>query len=161
LITAYAHTYGFEAVIYRLANIVGPRNKHGVIHDFIQKLKKDPKELEILGDGSQTKSYLYVTDCIEAMLLGLKSTEPAEIYNVGSENQIDVKTIAEIVVEEMGLQDVEFKFTGGVDGGRGWIGDVKNMLLDTTKLKTHGWKPKHNSKQAITETIKELTRQQV
>lgn len=73
------------------------------------------------------------------MLVGLgKSTEQVEIYNVGSEDQINVKTIAEIVAEEMGLQNVKFKFTGGVDGGRGWKGDVKNMLLDITKLKSHG-----------------------
>jgi UDP-glucose 4-epimerase len=85
-----------------------------------------------------------------------KSTEQVEIYNVGSEDQINVKTIAEIVAEEMGLQNVKFKFTGGVDGGRGWKGDVKNMLLDITKLKSHGWKPKLNSKQAITKTLKEL-----
>jgi UDP-glucose 4-epimerase len=150
MISAYAYTYGFKALIYRLANIIGPRSKHGVIYDFIQKLNKNPKELEILGDGTQTKSYLYITDCAEAMLLGLeKSTEQVEIYNVGSKDQINVKTIAEIVAEEMGLQGVKFKFTGGVDGGRGWKGNVKNMLLDITKIKSLGWKPKHNSKQAI------------
>jgi len=155
LISAYAYTYGFKAIIYRLANIVGPRSQHGVIYDFIQKLQKDPNELEILGDGTQNKSYLYITDCIEAMLLGLeKSTEQVEIYNVGSEDQIDVKTIAEIVAEKMGLQDIKFKFTGGVDGGRGWKGDVKNMLLDVNKIKSLGWKPKLNSKQAIRQAIK-------
>jgi UDP-glucose 4-epimerase len=150
LISAYAHTYGFKAIIYRLANIVGPRNKHGVIHDFVQKLKTNPKELEILGDGNQNKSYLYINDCIEAMLIGLEKTNSqVEIYNVGSEDQITVKTIAEIVVEEMRLKNVQFKFTGGVDGGRGWRGDVKNMLLDITKIKSLCWKPKHNTKQAI------------
>jgi len=162
LITAYAHTYGFKAIIYRLANIVGTRSKHGVIHDFIQKLKKNPKQLEILGDGTQSKSYLYVADCVEAMLLGLeKSSKSVEIYNVGSEDQITVKEIAKIITQEMGLKNVKFTYTGGVDGGRGWIGDVRNMLLDVNKLKSLGWKPEHNSKQAITKTIKELTRQQV
>jgi UDP-glucose 4-epimerase len=118
--------YGFEAIILRLANVVDPKSTHGVIHDFIQKLKRNPKELEILGDGTQTKSYLYISDCIEAMLLGLeKSKRHIEIYNVGSENQIDVKTIAQIVIEEMGLKNVKLTFTGGVDGGRGWKGDVK------------------------------------
>jgi len=87
LISAYAHIYNFKAVIYRLANTVGPRNKHDVIHDFIQKLHKNPKQLEILGDGTQTKSYLYISDCIEAILLGLeKSEKHVEIYNVGSED---------------------------------------------------------------------------
>jgi UDP-glucose 4-epimerase len=150
LISAYAHTYGFRAIIYRLANVVGPRSKHGVIHDFIQKLRANPKELEILGDGTQNKSYLYVTDCIEAMLLGLERTkDQVEIYNIGSEDQATVKTIAEIVMEEMRLTNVQFKFTGGVDGGRGWKGDVKNMLLDISRIETLGWKPKHNTKQAI------------
>jgi len=155
LISAYAYTYGFKAIIYRLANIVGPRSQHGVIYDFIQKLQKNPNILEILGDGTQNKSYLYINDCIEAMLLALeKSTEQVEIYNVGSEDQIDVKTIAEIAADKMGLQNIKFKFTGGVDGGRGWKGDVKNMLLDVSKIKSLGWKPKLNSKQAIRKAIK-------
>jgi UDP-glucose 4-epimerase len=154
LITAYAYTYGFKAVIYRIANVVGPRSRHGVVYDFVQKLKKNRNELEILGDGTQKKSYLYVSDCIEAMLLGIaKSSQQVEIYNIGSEDQIDVKTIANIVVEEMGLKDVKFVFTGGV-GGRGWLGDVKNMQLDINKIKKLGWKPKLNSEQAIRLTVR-------
>jgi UDP-glucose 4-epimerase len=155
LVTAYAYTYGFKAVIYRIANVVGPRSRHGVVYDFVQKLKRSRSELEILGNGTQTKSYLYVSDCIEAMLLGIeKSSEQVEIYNIGSEDQIDVKTIANIVVEEMGLKDVKFVFTGGVDGGRGWIGDVKNMHLDINKIKKQGWKPRLSSEQAIRQTVK-------
>jgi UDP-glucose 4-epimerase len=157
LITAYSHTYGLKAIIYRLANIIGPRSRHGVIYDFIQKLKRNPKKLEILGDGTQKKSYLYINDCIEAMLLGLeKSTRPIEIYNIGSEDQINVKTIAQIVINEMQLKNVKLIFTGGVDGGRGWKGDVKNMLLDINKIKSKGWKPKLNSKQAVKKTAKTL-----
>lgn len=159
LISGYAHTYGFKAIIYRLANVVGPRSRHGVIHDFIQKLNRNPKELEILGDGTQNKSYVYISDCVQALLTGLeKSTDPVEIYNVGSEDQINVKTIAKIVVEEMGLRDVKFKFTRGVDGGRGWKGDVKCMLLDAGKIMMLGWKPKLNSAQAIRTTIRENIR---
>jgi UDP-glucose 4-epimerase len=155
LVTAYAYTYGFKAVIYRIANVVGPRSRLGVVYDFVQKLKRNRSELEILGDGTQTKSYLYVSDCIEAMLLGIeKSSEQVEIYNIGSEDQIDVKTIANIVVGEMGLKDVKFVFTGGVDGGRGWVGDVKNMRLDINKIKRLGWKPRLNSEQAIRQTVK-------
>jgi UDP-glucose 4-epimerase len=155
LITAY--TYGFKAIIYRLSNIVGPRSRHGVIFDFVEKLRRSPGQLEVLGDGTQTKSYLHVKDCIDAILLGLdKSSAQVEIFNVGSEDQVDVKTVAQIVVEEMGLEGVKLVFTGGVDGGRGWKGDVKNMLLDITKLKTQGWKPKLNSRQAVRETAKSL-----
>jgi len=161
LITAYAYTYGFKGVILRLANIVGPRSKHGVIYDFIQRLNKNPKELEILGDGTQTKSYLYITDCIEAMLLGLeKAQKRVEVFNLGSEDQINVKTIAQIVAEEMGLKNVKFKLTGGVDGGRGWKGDVKNMLLDVSRLKSLGWKPRLNSEEAVRQAAHDLVKEQ-
>jgi UDP-glucose 4-epimerase len=160
LIAAYAYTYGFNAVIYRLANIVGPRSRHGVLCDFVQKLRRNPEELEILGDGAQTKSYLHVSDCVEAMLLGLKkSGGQVEIFNVGSEDQVDVKTIAETVIEEMGLKNVKLTFTGGVDGGRGWKGDVKNMLLDISKIKSLGWKPRLNSKQAVREAAKRIIKE--
>lgn len=154
LISAYAYTYDFKAIIYRLANIVGPRSKHGVIYDFVQKLKANPKELEILGDGNQTKSYLYITDCIEAMLIGLEKTKNhVEIYNVGSKDQIDVKTIAQIVIKEMGLKNVKLTYTGGE---RGWKGDVKNMLLDISKLKSSGWTPKLSSKEAVRQATRNL-----
>ncbi len=157
LISAYAHTYGFKAVIFRLANIVGPRSQHGVVYDFIQKLRRNPRELEVLGDGTQVKSYLHVSDCVEAMLLGVeRSSRQVEIFNVGSEDQVDVRTIAKMVIEEMGLKDVRLNFTGGVDGGRGWRGDVKNMLLDIKKLKSLGWRPKYGSKEAVRSAIRDL-----
>jgi len=157
LIASYSNTYGIKALIFRLANIVGPRNKHGVIHDFIVKLRKNQKELEILGDGSQTKSYLYISDCIDAIILAVKKTRKSiEIFNVGSEDQINVKRIAEIIVDVMGLQNVKFKFTGGVNGGRGWKGDVKIMLLDISKLKSLGWKPEHNSEESVRKAAESL-----
>ena len=157
LIMSYAHSYGFNAVIYRLANVVGPRSEHGVIYDFFRKLRRNPKELEILGDGTQEKSYLYVKDCVQAMLIGLKSLDRrVDIFNVGSEDQVNVKRIAEIVVEEMGLNDVKFRFTGGVNGGRGWVGDVKKMLLDVSKLKSKGWKARYNSEESVRLAIRSI-----
>jgi UDP-glucose 4-epimerase len=157
LITAYAHSFDKNAVILRLANIVGPRSQHGVIHDFISKIKQNPTELEILGDGTQTKSYLYIDDCIEAILVAFENqNKRVEIFNIGSEDQVNVKTIASIVAEEMGCKEIKFKFTGGVQGGRGWIGDVKTMLLDVSKLKQLGWKPKLNSAEAVRKATKEL-----
>lgn len=157
LIASYAYTYGFKAVIYRLANIVGARTKHGVIHDFIRKLKENPKSLEILGDGTQKKSYLHVSDCLEAMLIGLEaSKEKVEIYNIGSDDQVSVKEIADIICGKMGLNNVQYMFTGGVDGGRGWKGDVKFMLLNSNKLKQLGWKPKFNSRQAVERAVEEI-----
>jgi len=157
LISAYANTYGFRAVIYRLANIVGSRSQHGVIHDFIKKLQKNPKRLEILGDGTQTKSYLHVEDCIEAILTGLHANnEKVNIFNIGSEDQITVREIADIICAKMGLKGVQYIFTGGVDGGRGWKGDVKNMLLSIEKLKKFGWKPRLNSRQAVERAVSEI-----
>ena len=150
LISAYCNMFGIRGAIYRFANIVGSRSKHGVIWDFIHKLIKNPKLLEILGDGNQTKSYLLVDECIDAFLFGLEhASQRVEIYNIGSEDQITATEIAKIVVEEMNLKDVKFNYTGEVEGGRGWIGDVKNMLLDISKLKKLGWKPKHNSAESV------------
>jgi UDP-glucose 4-epimerase len=139
-----------------LANIVGPRSAHGVIHDFIEKLRRDPRELEILGDGAQTKSYLHVSDCARAILLGLGGSKGrVEVYNVGSEDQVSVRAIARIVIEEMGLRGTELRFTGGVDGGRGWVGDVRNMLLDVGKLKALGWRQSCDSAEAVRRATRE------
>jgi len=140
LISGYAHTFKIRGLILRLANIVGERSNHGVIYDFILKLKKNPKVLEILGDGSQRKSYLHVSDCIDAILHLYERFEGDEglydVYNVGSEDWVLVREIADMVVECMGLESVEYSFTGGVEGGRGWPGDVKTMLLDIGKARS-------------------------
>ena len=153
-ITSYAHTFGMSAVIYRFANIVGPRSTHGVIYDFIMKLKRNPHELEILGDGTQTKSYLYVKDCVDAIIFGYKNRKrDVEIFNIGSEDWINVRKIADIIVEEMGLRDVKYRFTGGK---RGWKGDVPKMLLSIEKIKSYGWKPKYNSEESVRLTARHL-----
>lgn len=154
LITSYAHTFDMNAVIYRFANIIGPRSTHGVIYDFIMKLRKNPKELEILGDGTQTKSYLYVEDCVDAILFGYENRRVAvEIFNIGSEDWINVRKIADIVVEEMNLKNVQYKFTGGK---RGWKGDVPKMLLSIKKMKSYGWRPKRNSEESVRLTARSL-----
>jgi len=159
LISGYAHTFDMKAIVFRLANIIGKRSNHGVIYDFINKLKKNPNRLEILGDGTQRKSYLHVSDTVEAILHlfneFLKENKTYDVYNIGSEDWITVKEIAEIVSREMNL-DPEFYFTGGVDGGRGWKGDVKVMLLSIEKAKAKGWKPKMNSRKAVEKTVREL-----
>jgi UDP-glucose 4-epimerase len=157
LISAYAYNYGFKATIYRLANVIGPRSGHGVIFDFVQKLNKNPNQLEILGDGTQTKSYLYVSDCVTALIQSQEdSSERVDTFNVGSEDKINVKTIAQAVIAEMNLKNVDLKLTGGVDGGRGWVGDVKIMLLDINKIKSRGLKPEFNSYQSVTKTAHSL-----
>lgn len=150
LISGYCDTFGMRGVIYRLANMVGSRCRHGVIWDFIHKLTENPKRLEILGDGTQTKSYLMVDDCISAMLFGLEhASGKVEIYNIGSEDQIYVSEIARVIIEELELKGVKLHYTKGVRGGRGWVGDVKTMLLDISKLKKMGWKPKYNSAKSV------------
>lgn len=159
LISGYAHTFNFKALIFRLANIIGERSNHGVIYDFINKLRKNPKELEILGDGTQRKSYLHVSDTVEGMLHIFehfkRSEKTVDFYNLGNDDWITVKEIAEIVSEEMGLKP-RFVFTGGVDGGRGWKGDVKFMRLSIEKAKATGWRPKLNSYEAVRRTVREL-----
>ena len=156
LIASYCHTFDMQSVIYRFANVVGPRSTHGVTYDFIKKLRKNENELEILGDGKQKKSYLYISDCIEAMLFGMdKSRNKVEIFNIGSEDWVDVSKIADIVSKEMNLSP-KYRFTGGVDGGRGWKGDVKIMRLSIEKLKNMGWTPKYGSEEAIEMTARWL-----
>ena len=160
LISAYCHTFDMRGVIYRFANIVGSRSRHGVIWDFIHKLVEHPLELEILGDGNQTKSYLMVDACVDALLFGLEHTsERVEIYNIGSEDQISVKEIARIVTAQMDLKEVRFRYTGGVRGGRGWIGDVKTMFLDVSKMKRLGWKPRYNSAQSVKTATDQILRE--
>jgi UDP-glucose 4-epimerase len=157
LVSSFAHTYGFNASICRLANIIGPRAQRGVILDFILKLRKTPGRLEILGDGTQTKSYLYVDECVEGLILSyILKQHQVEIFNIGSEDQTSVMKIAEIVSEVMGLSGVNFHCTGGVDGGRGWKGDVKQMLLDISRLKGLGWHPRLTSDQAVRATAEAL-----
>ena len=160
---SYAYTFGLRILVLRLANIVGLRTTHGVIIDFIKKLQANPKRLEILGDGTQKKSYLHIDDCIDAILFTvnqfLESGERVDFYNVGAMDQIGVKKIAEMVVEEMRLSNVKFTYTGGVNGGRGWLGDVKYMHLSVEKLLKVGWKPRYNSEQAIRLAIQALLKE--
>ena len=159
LICSYAYLYGFKAASLRYANIVGPRLRHGVVFDFLMKLKGDPNVLKVLGDGTQKKSYLYISDAIEATLLVTdKLTERFETYNIGNEDWITVAEIAEIVSKIAGLKP-KIIFTGGTRDGRGWPGDVKYMLLSIEKIKKLGWKPKHTSREAIELTAKALARE--
>jgi len=154
LITAYSDMFDMNAWIFRFANITGDRGTHGVILDFINKLKKNPNELEILGDGKQRKSYLFVNECVDGMVFATeKSKNKVNIFNLGTENWINVDRIAEIVVEEMKLKNVKFRYTGG---SRGWVGDVPLMLLSIEKIKKCGWRPKLNSEEVVRKTTKLL-----
>jgi len=152
MISSYCHTYGMRGSIFRFANIIGPRSNHGVIFDFIRKLLRDPTRLEILGDGTQTKSYLSVGACVEAMVFATEhGPDQYNYYNIGSTDWIDVVSIAEIIVEEMGLSDVAFSFTGG---DRGWAGDVPKMLLSIDRLQKLGWRPKIGSAESVRDAVR-------
>ena len=147
LISSYCHSFGMKAYVFRFANIIGSRSGHGVITDFIKKLEHNPSELEILGDGKQTKSYLEVHECVAAMLFAVGHARgTVNTFNVGSEDWIDVKSIAEIVCEEMRLPDTKFRFTGGE---RGWVGDVPKMQLAVEKIKALRWKPQVGSRESV------------
>lgn len=158
LISAYGHMFGIKSLIFRFANVIGPGATHGVIPDFIRKLRKNTRELEILGDGKQDKSYLYVDDCISAMMLARERAKSGiEIFNIGTDSSVTVKELAGIVIRETGLKGVSLKYTGNsAIGGRGWRGDVKNMRLSVEKIKSIGWKPEYDSRQAVEKAVAEL-----
>jgi len=160
MINGYVRSFGLQALLFRPANIIGSGGTHGVILDFIRKLKDNPKELEILGDGTQQKSYLHVSDFIEAVMISYRhfvdNSLDLEIYNVGSYDSTNVKEIAKVVIDEMGLKKVNIKFTSAVAGGRGWVGDVKVMLLAISKLVSLGWSPSLSSQGAVKLAAQEL-----
>jgi UDP-glucose 4-epimerase len=154
LISAYCHSFGMRSWNFRFANIIGERSGHGVITDFIRKLQENPAELEILGDGKQAKSYLEVHECIAAMLYATgKARGTVNIFNIGSEDWIDVKTIAEIVIGEMHLPGTKLRFTGGE---RGWVGDVPRMQLSLERIRGLRWKPQLGSKESVRIAVRDL-----
>lgn len=160
LISAFCHTFDLQGVSFRFANIVGPRSTHGVTFDFYHKLKKDPRRLEILGDGRQHKSYCHVDDTIAAMLhIAERLPSCYDVFNIGSDDAIDVFALARTCIDAWGLKDVKLEATGGVEGGRGWKGDVKKMGLSSEKLKRTGWRPKRSSAEAIRATAQSLVRE--
>jgi len=154
MISAFVNLYDMQAWILRPANIIGPRATHGVIIDFINRLKQNPTKLKIFGNGKQSKSYLYITDFIDAInLIKNKSKDSINIFNLASDTFITVNEIAELVIREMNLQHV--KVIRGKEN-RGWNGDVPVVRLCNTKLKKLGWKSKYTSKQAVVKTIRIL-----
>lgn len=151
LVSAYAFTYDVQAVIFRMANVVGGRSGHGVVHDLVEKLVRDPRHLEIIGaEPGTSKSYVHVDDMLTAYRAGIAAANrPVTIYNLGSEDAIDVRTIADAICREAGLKDVVYSWTGGSGGGRGWAGDVRMMGLSVERIKATGWRPAMTSEQAV------------
>ncbi|TKX40336.1 NAD-dependent epimerase/dehydratase family protein [Halorubrum sp. CGM4_25_10-8A] len=153
LISTYAHSYGIQSWVFRFANIVGPYQRGNVVPDFIEKLTDDPTELEILGDGRQEKSYMYVSECVSAMKYVVEhADEPLNIYNLGTKTTTSVTDIADIVSDELGV-DPEYTYTGG---DRGWTGDVPKMRLSIQKLAALGWEPTRSSDESVRQGARDL-----
>ncbi|MFI5414864.1 MAG: NAD-dependent epimerase/dehydratase family protein [Candidatus Lutacidiplasmatales archaeon] len=155
LLSAFAHSYGIEAHIFRFANIIGPRMTHGVLYDFFEKLRAEPGRLEVLGDGRQAKSYLRTEDCVEAMLVAAdRAHAPVNVFNLGTNDRISVREIAEKVVHAHGGR-ARIEYTGG---STGWVGDIPQQLLAVEKIRAVGWSASRTSAEAIDFTIAELLR---
>lgn len=145
-ISAFSSTYGIQTWIARFPNVVGERFTHGVIYDFIKKLRYNPEELEVLGNGEQCKPYVYVKDLVEAILYVIDhASEKYNVYMIGSDSRTKVKEIAAMVIEEMGLNS-KIRYTGG---DRGWVGDVPEFRYDLTKINQLGWTAPHNSNESV------------
>jgi UDP-glucose 4-epimerase len=151
LLAAYAHMFGINAVAFRFANVVGARQTHGVTYDFVRMLLTDPTKLRILGDGSQSKSYIHVEDVVAAMLtLTDQGWAGFDVFNAGTGEHVTVTEIAALVGERMGIDDVRHEYTGG---SRGWKGDVPVVRFRSDKLRARGWRCRYSSIEALTESI--------
>jgi len=153
LISAYCEGFGFQSWIFRFVSILGERYTHGHIFDFYQKLMKDPTQLEVLGNGKQRKSYLYVQDCIDAILVATqKAQAKVNIFNLGVDGYCEVNNSIGWISKELGVTP-ELKYTGGE---RGWIGDNPFIFLDTKKINSLGWKPKVSIEEGVIKTVEYL-----
>ncbi len=153
LISAFTYMNDMSSLVFRFPNVIGPRLTHGVIFDFMGRLRDNPSELRILGDGKQTKPYIYVLDLINAILNFMDAVDQGvTLYNIGVEGETSVDTIADIICDEMGLKDVKYNHTGG-EGG--WKGDVPRFKYCLDKVHKAGWKAKYNSDEAVRMTVRE------
>ncbi len=159
LVSAYAHTYGVQGIIFRMANVVGGRSGHGVVYDLVAKLRRNPRRLEIIGaDPGTSKSYIHYTDVVAGFRAGVAGTkDPVGIYNLGTEDAVSVRTIADAICRELGLAGVEYAWTGGSGAGRGWVGDVRTMGLAVDRLKATGWRPTMASEAAVSRAAREIS----
>jgi UDP-glucose 4-epimerase len=157
LIGSWVGTFGLQAWIFRFANIIGERGTHGVIFDFIHKLKADPSRLEVLGNGLQEKSYMEVGDCVDAILHVIENTDDKiNLYNLGSNDTCSVRNIAAIVVRETGCDGASIEYTGG---DRGWAGDIPKAMLAINRLKELGFKVNYDSEEAVAYTTRVLIKE--
>lgn len=151
MLAAYTHMFGIHSVVFRFANVVGAKQTHGVTYDFVRHLLEEPERLRILGDGSQSKSYIHVSDVVSAMLtLTDLGWEGFDVFNAGTGDYLTVTEIADLVVERMGLSEVRYEYNGG---SRGWKGDVPIVRFASDKLLSLGWRCRHSSTEALLDSI--------
>jgi Nucleoside-diphosphate-sugar epimerases len=154
LIGSYAYMDSFNALIFRFPNVVGTRLTHGVIVDLMGKLKKNPKELEILGNGKQRKQYVHVSDLVNGIADFSEDVEPGmNIYNISTDSFTSVNEIADMICARLGLKDVKYKYAGG---NVGWKGDVPMFAYDISKAKAKGWKFSHSSNESVKKTLDDI-----
>jgi len=159
LLAAYCHMFGLMGRAFRFANVVGPRQTHGVGYDFIRRLKDNPTALRILGDGTQRKSYIHIDDVLEAIfLVAAQGMKPYDVFNVATEDYVTVREIADMAVRITGLQtgDVRYDFSGG---DRGWKGDVPVVRFDCAKIKALGWRNRRSSAEALTAAMEAMRKE--
>ena len=153
LIAAYCEGFGFQSWIFRFVSILGERYTHGHVFDFYQKLKADPTQLEVLGNGRQRKSYLYVQDCIDAILIAMdKAQDKVNIFNLGVDGYCELNDSINWICESLGVNP-RLEYSGG---DRGWVGDNPFIYLDTSRIQALGWKPKHTIKEGVLKTVEYL-----
>ncbi|HOX35104.1 MAG TPA: NAD-dependent epimerase/dehydratase family protein [Methanoregulaceae archaeon] len=153
LIEAYAEGFGFRTWIFRFVSIVGERYPHGHVFDFFKQLRTHPGYLDVLGNGHQKKSYLYVLDCIDAIFTALeKARDPVNIFNLGTDEYCEVNDSIRWICDYLGL-DPEIRYTGG---DRGWIGDNPFIFLDCRKMRSLGWAPRYTIREGIIRTLRFL-----
>jgi UDP-glucose 4-epimerase len=150
LIAAYCESFGLEAWIFRFVSILGERYSHGHVFDFCRQLLANPKRLRILGDGHQRKSYLYVQDCVSAILKAMEESEgKVSIFNLGTDEYCKVNDSVGWICGRLGVEP-ELEYTGG---DRGWIGDVPFILLDCAKIRARGWRPRLSIRESVLKTL--------
>lgn len=150
IISSFAYMNDMSVLVFRFPNVIGPRLTHGVIYDFVKRLKDDPSHLKILGDGRQSKPYIYVLDLVDAIMHFKDAPKGVTLYNVGVETQTSVTRIAEIVCEKMGLSGIPFEYTGGRGG---WKGDVPVFAYNLEKIHATGWTAHMTSDEAVAKTV--------
>jgi UDP-glucose 4-epimerase len=152
LIASYCHMFGLSARVFRFGNVVGPRQTHGVGFDFVRSLLADGASLRILGDGSQSKSYVHVEDVVDAVLVGHAAAGAYDVYNVATGDHITVREIADLALECVGRSpgETRYEFTGGP---RGWKGDIPVVRLNTDRIRALGWRWRRSSREALRESM--------